>query len=136
MTGAVATRRWPGGMNRSAGSRGGTVTPAPIASCLSSCPITARLSVVAQHLGDVEGHLEGLLVVQARIHQRLVPAGQSLLVHVLTSTEHLGDIVTGELDVQSTRDRADAVVHLEESVHLVDHGAELTGLVPGRRRDG
>ncbi len=57
---------------------------------------------IRQVLGDLEGHLEGLLVVQARVDERLVALGAGrLVIDVLTAAEDLGDVVAGELDVDS-----------------------------------
>ena len=54
-----------------------------------------------EHLGDLEGDLEGLLVVEARVDEGLVVLGQAGLVDVLASAEDLGDVVAGELDVDA-----------------------------------
>ena len=58
-------------------------------------------------------------MVQARIHKRLVTVTQGLVVNVLTAADHLGDIVTGQLDVQATRDSSRGLVGFEEATDLV-----------------
>src|SRR5690625_2567384 len=86
-------------------------------------------SAAREHLRDQEGQLEGLLVVQARIDQCLVAAGQSLLVDLPGSAEHLGDVVTGQLHVQPGGNRPQPLVDLEEAHHLVEDVLEAAGLV-------
>jgi len=42
-----------------------------------------------EHLGDLEGDLEGLLVVESRVDEGLVVLGQAGLVNVLAAAEDL-----------------------------------------------
>ena len=72
-----------------------------------------------QVLGDLEGHLQTLLVVQARIHERLVTVAQRLVINVLAAANHLGDVITGEFDVQAARDSSRGLVGLEEATELI-----------------
>src|SRR6478752_5974201 len=78
-------------------------------------------SATTQHLGDQEGQLEALLVVEPRVADRLVAGGQRRVVDVLGAAEALGHVVAGQLDVQAARHGAQRVVHLEEATDLVDH---------------
>ena len=63
----------------------------------------ADRKLVAQHLGDEEGQLEGLLGVEAGVAGRLVAAGQVDVGDVLGAAEALGDVLAGELDVDAAR---------------------------------
>jgi hypothetical protein len=48
----------------------------------------------AQQLHDLERQLQRLLVVQARVDERLVAPGQPRVVDLLGAAQHLGDVVT------------------------------------------
>ena len=89
-----------------------------------------------KYLGDLEGDLEGLLVVEARVDEGLVVLGQAGLVDVLAAAEDLGDVVAGELDVDTARGGAQGAVHLEEAADLVEDRLEAAGLVAVVRGDG
>ncbi len=86
-----------------------------------------------EHLGDEEGQLQALLVVQPRVADRLVPRGEGGVVDLLGAAQALGDVVAGELDVQAARHRAQRAVHLEEAADLVDDVVEPAGLVAAGR---
>ncbi len=90
----------------------------------------------AQHLRDLEGHLQRLLVVEARVDEGLVAQGEPGVVDLLAPAQHLGDVVARELDVQPARHGPRGAVHLEEAAHLVEHVVEPARLVAARRRDG
>src|SRR3712207_3872094 len=81
--------------------------------CVPASRITAGRSSLAQHLCDEEGQLQGLLVVQPRSAERLVPRRQPGVVDLLGSAEALGDVVTGELQVKAPASGAEGRVHLE-----------------------
>ena len=51
-------------------------------------------SGATQQLDHLEGHLERLLVVQARVDERLVAPCEALVVDLLRAAEDLGDVVT------------------------------------------
>jgi hypothetical protein len=89
-----------------------------------------------QHLGDEEGQLEALLVVQARVADRLVAQVQVGVEDLLGATDALGDVVAGELDVDAAGHRARGPVHLEEAFDLLDDVVEVAGLVARRRLEG
>src|SRR5699024_897220 len=72
----------------------------------SSCGPRGGASASGEHLRDEEREFEGLLMVQPRVHERLVAAGQALLVDLPRAAEHLGDVIAGELHVQTGRHRA------------------------------
>src|SRR5690349_8220987 len=86
-------------------------------------------SVLGQHLGDQEGQLEALLVVQPRVADRLVALVEVGVEDLLGATEALGDVVAGQLDVDAPGHGAEALVHLEEAAHLLHDVLEVAGLV-------
>ncbi len=59
--------------------------------------------LVAQHLRDEERQFERLLGVQAGIACGLVATGQVEIGDVLRAAEALGDVLTGQLDVDAAR---------------------------------
>src|SRR3954452_6866963 len=85
-----------------------------------------------EHLGDEEGQLERLPGVQPRVAGRLVPAVEVLVADLHRPAEALGDVLTGQLDVDAARPRPQRPVHVEEAEDLVDDPVEVPGLVPGR----
>src|SRR5882757_5089076 len=94
-----------------------------------------RRSSATQHFGYQEGQLKRLLGVQPGVAGGLVPAGQVGLLDGLRTTEALGDVLPGELDVQTARVGAQMVVYLEIAEHLVDDPVEMAGLVAVGRLD-
>ena len=74
-------------------------------------------------------------MVQTRIHERLVTITQRLVIDVLTAADHLGDIITGELDVQAARNSARCLVSLEEATNLIHDRLKTACLVAGRGRN-
>src|SRR5690606_2634969 len=117
MTTGVSTRCCPGGSSPGAAAAERGARPV---SLTSSFP---------EHLRHEEGHLQRLLVVEPRVDERRVPARERGVVDLLAAAEHLGDVVTGQLDVQTARHRAEALVDLEEAADLVDDVTEAPGLV-------
>lgn len=91
-----------------------------------------RSSALGERSCHEEGHLQGLHVVQARVADRLVALQKGFLVDRIGTPEALGDVVARHLHVQSTREGAQGVVHLEETPDLVDDVVEVAGLVPVR----
>src|SRR5262249_21846398 len=64
--------------------------------------------------GDAEGQVQGLATVEARVARGLVPVGEVVLGDAVTAADALGDVVTGELDVDAPGVGAQRPVHLEE----------------------
>src|SRR5689334_6653319 len=93
-------------------------------------------SGLSEHLRDEEGELEGLDPVQAGVADRLVAVGQAGLVDLLAAADALGDVVTGELDVDAAGPGAEAAVHVEEALDLVDDVVEAARLVARGRLEG
>src|SRR3954453_17872296 len=85
-----------------------------------------------QHLRDQEGQLQGLAGVQARVAGGLVPAVEVLVADLHRAAEALGDVLTGELDVDAAGPGAQGPVDVEEAQDLVDDAVEVTGLVARR----
>ena len=54
---------------------------------------------------------------------------------MLTAANHLGDVITGEFDVQAARDSSRGLVGLEKATDLIHDRLKATRLVAGRRRD-
>src|SRR5215218_4421197 len=90
------------------------------------------ISSPTQHLRDEEGELERLAGVQPGVAGRLVPAVEVLVADLHRAAEALGDVLTGELDVDATGPGAQRPVDVEEAQHLVDDAVEVAGLVAGR----
>src|SRR3954466_13462947 len=89
-----------------------------------------------QHLRHEEGELQRLTGVQPRVAGGLVPAVEVLVADLHRAAEALGDVLTGELDVDAARPGAQRAVHVEEAEHLVHHAVEVPGLVAGGRLVG
>ena len=81
--------------------------------------------------GDEERELQRLDPVEARVAHRLVPVGEPGLAEQLAAADALGDVVTGELDVDAAGPGAERAVDVEEALHLLDHVVEVAGLVAG-----
>src|SRR6185437_7468370 len=79
--------------------------------------------------------LERLAHVQPRIERSLVPAGQIGVHDVIAATQTLGDVLAGQLDVQTAGHRAEAVVNFEEAGDLFDDVVEVPRIVTARRLD-
>src|SRR4051794_22479562 len=87
-------------------------------------------------LGHPERQIEGLPAIEARVARRLVTQRKILFRDLVPAADALGDVVAGELDVDSARVRAQGVVNLEEARHLVEHVVDAAGLVTARRLEG
>ena len=95
-----------------------------------------RRQSCGEHLGDEERQLQALLVVQPRVAHRLVAQVEVGVEDLLRAADALGDVVAGELDVDAAGHRAEAAVHLEEALDLLDDVVEVARLVaatPTRR---
>src|SRR5699024_4030611 len=93
-------------------------------------------SAAREHLRDQERQLERLLMVQARVHERLVAPREPLLVDLTAAAEHLGDVVPGELHVQPARDGPQRLVHPDEPEDLAEDVLEAARLVAVGGGDG
>src|SRR5215218_5787893 len=85
-----------------------------------------------QHLRHEERQLQRLPGVQAGVAGGLVPAVEVLVADLHRAAEALGDVLTGELDVDAAGPGAQRPVDVEEAEDLVDDAVEVTGLVPRR----
>src|SRR4051795_6390862 len=84
-----------------------------------------------QHLRDQERQLQRLPGVQPRVAGGLVAAVEVLVADLHRAAEALGDVLTGQLDVDAAGPRAQGPVDVEEAEHLVDDAVEVPGLVAG-----
>src|SRR3712207_3556449 len=83
--------------------------------------------LVTQHLRDQEGELQRLPGVQPRVAGGLVAAVEVLVADLHGPAEALGDVLTGELDVDAAGPGAQGPVDVEEAEHLrsEEHTSEL-----------
>src|SRR5690625_4253807 len=130
MSGSSRTSRCPGGKTRG-GSIGGSLDTRSAGSTFAG-----SVSVIAQELSHLEGHFQGLLVIQARVYEGLVAACETGLVNLRASSENLGDVITSEFDMDAARDCAQGAVYFEEAADFVHDVFEAPGLVAGRGRKG
>ena len=68
-------------------------------------------------------------MVQAWVAQRLVALLQIGVNDLAGPSQTLGDVVAGQLDVDTARDRAQRAMHLEEAANLIDDIIEPARLV-------
>src|SRR4051794_40541926 len=119
------------------GARSSLAGPAPTSTSRRAPLITRRGErSVPEHLRDEERQLEGLLGVQPRVAGGLVAAREVGVGDVLGAAEALGDVLAGELHVDPAGVGAQALVDLEEALHLVDDLVEVPRLVAGGGLDG
>src|SRR3954447_26116473 len=85
-----------------------------------------------QHLRDQEGQLQRLAGVQAGVAGGLVPAVEVLVTDLHGAAEALGDVLPGQLDVDTAGPGAQRPVDVEEAQDLVDDPVEVPGLVARR----
>src|SRR4051812_13589868 len=110
----------------------GRVTVSERRSTVAPAPPSGGIAVsrsATEHLRHQEGQLETLLGVQPRVAGRLVPVGQIEILDPLRPAQALGDILTGQFDVDAARVCAQPAVHLEVAEHHVDDPVEVAGLV-------
>mmetsp|Transcript_26844 Transcript_26844/g.58209 ORF Transcript_26844/g.58209 Transcript_26844/m.58209 type:complete len:419 (+) Transcript_26844:29-1285(+) len=81
-------------------------------------------------LCDGEGNLHGLGVVESRVAVRLVVVREIRLLQVLGSADTLGDVLSRELEVQTTHPAVHTLMHLEGASNLLHHATETTRLKP------
>src|SRR5690625_5610046 len=69
-------------------------------------PFDSSASLPAREvLSDLEGHFERLVVVESRVDEGLVATPQTFVIDLRGPAHDLGDVVTGELDVQAAGER-------------------------------
>src|SRR5436305_15083784 len=85
------------------------------------------ISSSTQHLRDQEGQLQRLTGVQSRVAGGLVPAVEVLVADLHGAAEALGDVLAGQLDVDTARPGAQRPMDVEEAEHLVDDPVEVAG---------
>src|SRR5699024_7732672 len=99
-------------------------------------PLGSSASLPAREvLRDLEGHFERLVVVESRVDEGLVTTPQTFVIDLRGPAHDLGDVVTGELDVQAAGDRARIAVGVEEALDLGHDVFEPARLVAGVRGD-
>src|SRR5690625_2142664 len=98
MSGSSRTSRCPGGKARG-GSIGGSLDTRSAGSTFAG-----SVSVIAQELSHLEGHLQGLLMIQARVYEGLVAACETGLVKLRADAENLGHVINVDSDVDDARD--------------------------------
>src|SRR5690625_4350107 len=130
MSGSSRTSRCPGGKARG-GSIGGSLDTRSAGSTFAG-----SVSVIAQELSHLEGHLQGLLMIQARVYEGLVATRETGLVNLRAAAENLGDVITGEFDVDAARDGAQGAVYFEEAADFVHDVFKAPRLVARRGREG
>src|SRR4051812_22791571 len=79
----------------------------------------------AKHFRNQESELQRLGAVEPRVAHRLVTVLQTGLVEGLATTQALGHVTPGQLDVHATGPGTERMVHLEEPAHLADHVVEV-----------
>ena len=87
-------------------------------------------------VGDEEGQLEGLLLVEARVAEAGVVGGQVVLVEALAAAEALGDGVAGELEVDAAEVAPLLVVDAQGLLELGVDVVEAAGLDAGVGGEG
>src|SRR5690625_3864255 len=99
-------------------------------------PFDSSASLPAREvLSDLEGHFERLVVVESRDDEGLVATPQTFVIDLRGPAHDLGDVVTGELDVQAAGDGARIAVGVEEALDLGHDVFEPARLVAGVRGD-
>src|ERR1700733_30730 len=93
------------------------------------------LAFLLERLGDQEGELDRLGTVESRIAARVVARRQIDLIDRLRTAGALGDVLTGQLEMDAAGIGALGAVDLEEALDLGQHAVELAGLVAGTRLD-
>src|SRR6476659_791846 len=86
--------------------------------------LAALLALAAEELGDVEGEVERLAGVEARVAHRLVALVELVLEHLVGAAEALGDVLARELDVHTTRRDVGGRARGEEPLELAHDVAE------------
>src|SRR5699024_10125283 len=100
--------------------------------------VTGALDVQAAGDGAriaVEGQLVRRFVVESRVDEGLVATPQTFVIDLRGPAHNLGDVVTGELDVQAAGDGARIAVGVEEALDLGHDVFEPARLVAGVRGD-
>src|SRR5690625_4425816 len=130
MSGSSRTSRCPGGKARG-GSIGGSLDTRSAGSTFAG-----SVSVIAQELSHLEGHLQGLLMIQARVYEGLVATRETGLANLRAAPWNLGAVISGECDVDGARDGADGAVYSEEAADFDQDVFKAPRLVARRGRGG
>src|SRR3954451_17671503 len=96
----------------------------------------ADTALAAQQLGHPERQVDRLPGVQARVAHGFVTRVEVFVEDLLRAAQALGDIVAGELHVNSAGPRALRLVSAKEATDLVENPLEVARLAPGLRREG
>src|SRR5690606_9987416 len=101
------------------------ITTEPAAPDLSEIsPHVLRRRSACQELGDQEGHLQRLLVVEARVHLGFVASGQTFVVNFSGATHDFGDVIAGKFDMNAAGNGAQRLVHLKEAGDFIQDGVK------------
>src|SRR5262249_1234345 len=65
--------------------------------------VAIALPLAFQRLGDLEGELDRLARVEARVAMREVVGGQPLLADLLSTPDAFGDLLPGQLEMHAAR---------------------------------
>src|SRR5947208_6139141 len=98
-------------------------------------PDLARAFLLEQ-LRDQEGHIDGLLGIEAGITDRVVAVVEILVGDGTGAADTLGDVLTGHLQMHAAGVGAFGGVDREERLHLRQHAVERPRLVARGRGDG
>src|SRR5215207_6075909 len=102
----------------------------------TACQRIVPTGSAAEQLGDLEGELQGLTGVEARVAGCLVAAVQVAVGDLVGPAEALGDVLAGQLDVDAAGVGALGAVHGEEAGQLGHDVVEAAGLVARRADEG
>src|SRR5690625_2098208 len=130
MSGSSRTSRCPGGKARG-GSIGGSLDTRSAGSTFAG-----SVSVIAQELSHLEGHLQGLLMIQARVYEGLVATRETGLVNLRAASEYLVDVNTGKFVVDAAQFGAEGAVYFDEAAKFVNNVFKAPRLVARRGREG
>src|SRR5215203_7510707 len=82
-----------------------------------------------QPLRHEERQLQRLISIQTGVTQCFVATGQIRFNQIITAADTLGDVISGQLHVNTSRPRAQLFMHVEETVELLDDIGERASLV-------
>src|SRR5436853_7127664 len=93
--------------------------------------VRAALALALQGLGNLEGELDGLARVEARVAMRQVVGGETLLADLLRAADAFGDVLAGQFEMHAAGIAALGEVDCEGAVQLVEDAVEDPRLVTG-----
>ena len=95
----------------------------------SDCVVTyanypRNLPAKAHAVGDAEGHLQGLLVIQTRVDIAEVGFGQVRLSQPAGPAQTFGHVVAGKFEVYAAEDRPRSLMDFEGQTQLAENFVE------------